>query len=96
MALKIRKNFSFRNVGDAIDDIFIDAVNQLGNHLNLSIQKGLEKSKDIHGHSFEDLKPSTKARRTQSNPRPLLDKGADNPRALNALRTIKKNTCYTI
>ena len=44
---KIRSNFSFRNVGDALADIFIDAVNQLGNHLNVSIQNGLDEEETV-------------------------------------------------
>ena len=57
--MKITKNFSFQNVGDAIDDIFIDALNQLGNHINLAIEEGIKNGKDIDGNDFVDLKEVT-------------------------------------
>ena len=91
---KIRSNFSFRNVGDALDDIFIDAVNQLGNHLNVSIQNGLDEGIDIHGKSFEQLKPHSVELRGDSAPKPLLNRGLKNPndpRALRATGIVKAN-----
>ena len=92
---KIRTNFSFRNVGDALDDIFIDAVNQLGNHLNVSIQNGLDEGVDIHGNPFEPLKPHSVELRGDSAPKPLLNRGlksASNPRALRAVGIRKATT----
>lgn len=83
---KIRSNFSFRNVGDALDDIFIDAVNQLGNHLNVSIQNGLDEGIDIHGKAFEPLKPHSVELRGDSAPKPLLNRGLKNPSEKKALR----------
>ena len=58
--MKVKKNFSFRNVGDALDDIFIDALNQLGNHVNLSIEEGIKRGVDIDGNAFEPLSEETK------------------------------------
>ena len=58
--MKITKNFSFQNVGDAIDDIFIDALNQLGNHINLAIEEGIKNGKDIDGNDFDDLEEVTR------------------------------------
>ena len=59
--MKVKKNFSFRNVGDALDDIFIDALNQLGNHVNLSIEEGIKKGVDIDGNAFAPLSEATKS-----------------------------------
>lgn len=87
---KIKSNFSFRNVGDALDDIFIDAVNQLGNHLNVSIQNGLDEGIDIHGKSFEKLKPHSIKLRGDSAPKPLLNRGLKNPSDPKALRAVSK------
>ena len=83
------KNFNLKRAADFLDDIMVDAVNRMGSHLNKSIQDGLESSRDINGDAFEPLSPVTIASRSQSNPKPLLDKGT-NRQATNALRSIKK------
>jgi len=82
------KNFNLKRAADFLDDIMVDAVNRMGSHLNKSIQDGLESSRDINGDAFEPLSPVTIASRSQSNPKPLLDKGT-NRQATNALRSIK-------
>ena len=58
--MKVKKNFSFRNVGDALDDIFIDAINQLGSHINLAIEEGIKNGTDIDGNAFTPLSDETK------------------------------------
>ena len=83
------KNFNLKRAADFLDEIMVDAVNRMGSHLNKSIQDGLESSRDINGDAFEPLSPVTIASRSQSNPKPLLDKGT-NRQATNALRSIKK------
>ena len=83
------KNFNLKRAADFLDEIMVDAVNRLGSHLNRNIQDGLDNSTDINGNAFKPLSPVTIANRSQSNPKPLLDKGT-NKTATNALRTVKK------
>ena len=87
--MAVKKDFNLNRVANFLDEIMVDAVNRMGSHLNKSIQDGLESSRDINGDAFEPLSPVTIASRSQSNPKPLLDKGT-NRQATNALRSIKK------
>ena len=99
--MAVKKDFNLNRVANTLDDIFIDAINQLGNHLNVSIQNGLDESTDIHGKPFKKLKKSTiKARenhpkRPENSPKPLLDKGQKDPQATNALRSVNKKLATT-
>jgi len=94
--MAVSKNFNLKRVADFLDDIMVDAINQLGNHLNVSIQNGLDESIDINGKPFERLADATiisrakHPKRPENSPKPLLDKGQKNPNAENALRTVKK------
>ena len=54
---------SFGTIAQNLQRLSMQNINTIGNHINNSIQKGLESSKDIDGSSFRPLKPSSKAAR---------------------------------
>ena len=58
---RVKKTFSFKKLADKIDDIIVKDINALGNHINKTIQEGIDSGKDINGNSFEPLHDSTKA-----------------------------------
>tara|TARA_Y100000310_G_scaffold202499_1_gene202717 strand:- start:1151 stop:1633 length:483 start_codon:yes stop_codon:yes gene_type:complete len=58
---RMKKTFSFKKLANKIDDIVVKDINTLGNHINKTIQKGIDKGKDIKGNSFKKLEPITVA-----------------------------------
>ena len=54
---------SFGTIADNLLRLSMQNINTIGNHINRSIQKGLESGKDIDGNSFKPLKASSKAAR---------------------------------
>ena len=56
---------SFGTVAQNLQRLTMQNINTIGNHINNSIQKGLESSKDIDGKSFSSLKASSKEARTK-------------------------------
>ena len=54
---------SFGNIARNLQRLSMQNINTIGNHINRSIQRGLESGKDIDGNSFKPLKASSKAAR---------------------------------
>ena len=54
---------SFGTIAQNLQRLSMQNINTIGNHINNSIQKGIERGKDIDGKSFKPLKPSSKAAR---------------------------------
>ena len=55
-----KKDFDFKKLSKKLDKIYVDALNQLGNHINKAIQDGIDSSTDIHGNAFVPMKQITK------------------------------------
>ena len=56
---RVKKTFSFKNLADKINNIIIKDINALGNHINKTIQEGIDRGKDINGANFDPLEPVT-------------------------------------
>ena len=56
---RMKKSFSFKKLANKIDDIVVNDINTLGNHINNAIQNGIDRGTDIHGKSFVPLEPTT-------------------------------------
>ena len=56
---RVKKTFSFKKLADKIDDIIVKDINTLGNHINKTIQEGIDRGKDINDASFKPLEPVT-------------------------------------
>ena len=51
---------SFGTLAKNLERLSMQNINTIGNHINNSIQKGIEQGKDIDGKSFKPLKPSSR------------------------------------
>ena len=58
-----RYKSSFGTLAKNLQRLSMQNINTIGNHINRSIQRGLEQGKDINDKPFESLKPSSKADR---------------------------------
>ena len=58
---------SFGTVAKNLQRLSMQNLNTIGNHINNTIQKGIEQGKDIDGKSFKSLKASSKKARTEKN-----------------------------
>ena len=59
MAKKAKQTFDFKKLSKKLDGIYVSAINQLGNRLNLAIQRNIDNG-GTDFEKFDDLKPSTK------------------------------------
>ncbi len=55
-----KKDFDFKKLSKKLDKIYVNALNQLGNHINKAIQDGIDSSTDIHDNAFVPMKQVTK------------------------------------
>ena len=58
---RIKKTYSFKKLANKIEDIIVKDINALGNHINKTIQEGIDRGKDIDGGNFKPLEPVTVA-----------------------------------
>ena len=56
---------SFGKIARNLERLSMQNINTIGNHINRSIQKGIESSKDIDGKPFKPLKKSSKEARSK-------------------------------
>ena len=56
---RIKKTYSFKKLANKIEDIIVKDINALGNHINKTIQEGIDRGTDIKGKSFKKLEPIT-------------------------------------
>tara|TARA_Y100001973_G_C5159250_1_gene312593 strand:+ start:117 stop:626 length:510 start_codon:yes stop_codon:yes gene_type:complete len=62
VAKKVKKDFDFQKLGRRLPGIVTFLLNQVGNRINLEIQNGIDKNKDLDGQPFEKLSPLTTKR----------------------------------
>ena len=94
MKLDLKKNFDFNKV--KIDQISSAWLNMVGNHINKSIQDGLEKGEDIKGKSFDKVSSFTKdsIQDGDSHKKPLVRSGR--MKETRILRASRKKLSFKI